>query len=348
MRGRRYAPAESSQVYPVLTWVLSLLVGATLNVVVLSFLAYILTLLSPVYAFWFWFVLLAAFLFLPIFLASLMTELGPTRIIMPPSYIQALTAGWFLVTISTGGFYWFLPSTGLAIVLVLFAVLGAALDDLLTPKTLGYAYGLAKLPIRCLVADARLNDIQDRIMNDPQRRIIGLQKDPVETERGVLLRTDGSEAVQVFVMLSKGQADNQTKVIITAFKKEQYQITAPDAAKELVREKTLYIAAILSKPEEPEAKAITVAEQTDEARLIKDGELVTSFIRNEEAIGLFEKVSRISTNAWARIGLFATSYIVPLWFYMTHDTTSAFGTFATITATLAILSGVQLSRKKTK
>jgi predicted outer membrane lipoprotein len=348
MRSRHYAPVEPSQVYPLFTWVLGLFVGAAFNVVLLTSLAYILASLAwPVNVYWVLTALLVGFVMLPIFLASLMTELEPTRIIMPPAYIQALTAGWFLAIVPLGSLNWFFPSSGLAIVFVLFAVLGAAVDDLLTPSTLGYAFGSGKLPVRCLVAHASIADVQERIMILDHRQTIGLQKNPVETEQGVLLRTDKSEPTQLLVMLCTGEHDNETKIVITAFSKEQYQVTAPKAANELVREKSLYITAILTKPEEVAAKAITVTEEKDENRLVKEGVLISSFILNNEVIGIFEKISRVSANAWARIALFGISYVAPLWFYLNHDTANAIGTFVSITVTLAILSGVQLFKRKT-
>jgi hypothetical protein len=347
MKSRRYAPVEPSQVYPLLVWVLHLFVGAALNVILLTFLAFVLVGLPwPASVYWIMDALLfVGFILVPIILASLMTELRPMRIIVPPAYIQALSAGWFLVVLPLGSLNWFF-SAGLGpnILFVLFAILSAVVDDMLTPSTLGYAFGSNRLPIRCLAVQASVSDVQERIMNDDYRRIIGLQKNPVEVEQGVLLRTHKSEADQLLVLLSKG--DNETRIIITAFGKEQYQITVPDAAKELVREKTLYITAILTNPDEG-AKPMSVMEEKNENLLVKERELITSFMLSDETIGFFEKISRVSASAWARIILFAITYVVSLWFYLNGSLANALETFVIITATIAILSGVQFFKRKT-
>jgi hypothetical protein len=353
MRDRRYAPVEPSQVYSLLAWVLNLFVGAALNVVVLTFLVFVLqalpwpAVLGQV-ANWIALVLLAvAFVLLPIILSSLTTELAPTRIIVPPSYIQVLSAGWFLVIFPIWNLVpnWFFSlGDGLGLLFVLLAILGAAVDDALTPSALGYAFDPKKLPVRCLVVQASVSEVQDCIMNDDYRSIIGLQKDPVEIEQGLLLRTPKSDSDQVLMLLSK--AGNETRIIISAFVKEQYQITAPDVAKELLREKTLYITEILTFPKEG-TKPIPVTEEKDESRLVKDRELIAAFILKDEAIGFFEKLSKVSTSAWARIVLIAITYGVSLWFYLNGNLNYAAETFAITTATIAVLTGIQVFKRKT-
>jgi len=242
MKSRRYAPLDPPQVYSLLTWVVSLFVGAAINVLALTFLEYFVS----AYASGFLYLLIpVAFVLLPLFLASFVTDTGPTKIIMPPSYIQLLTMSWFVAIVPLRATSWLIPDTGSAIVSVLLALMGAAIDDLVTPAVLGYAYGPSRLPVQCLVGQGSVTEIQDRIMVDAHRRIIGLQKNITKVEQGVLLRTDKSRQYQIFVMLTKGQADDETEITIGSFSEEQYHIAVSDATRELLREKSLYITAIL-------------------------------------------------------------------------------------------------------
>ena len=268
---------------------------------------------------------------------------------MPPAYIQVLTAGWFFATMPIDGFNWFLPSPKIretVFVLVLFAVLGAAIDDQVTPRVLGYATPSA-LQVHCLVAKATIVEVQTRIMTDTYRRVIGLQKAPVETEEAVFLRRHKSEQWQVLIMLRKGKVNHETELAITAFNKEQYEISVPETAKQLAREKSLYIKEILMRPGQG-ATSINVREQKNKTIMAKDHDVLSSFVEDIEATGIFERVSKVSANIWVRIGLFAISYAVPVWLYVNNHLNDALTTFATITVTLAILSGVQLYSKKTK
>lgn len=320
--------------------------GAAFNVMILTFFGYVLVWHVRLDVFWVMCALFLAVVFLPMFVASLLTELKPTRIIMPPSYIQALTIGWLFAVIPIGDVYWFLPSVPVAMGLILFAICGAVVNDVLTPRLLGYALRSDDLQMRCFVAHAAIESVQERILADAHRSTIGLQKNPLETEHGTILRTPKSEPRQVLVMLRKGPANDVTEVIITAFFKEQYQIAIPAPAKELAREKALYIEAILKNPE-AKVNPILAEEEKDESRLITNREHLVPFIQNHEAIGVFEKISTVSANVWARIGLFAICYAIPIWFYMTRDIPSALGTVASVTVTIAIMSGIQLFKRKT-
>jgi hypothetical protein len=345
MRGRRFAPVESSQVHVLLTWVINLLVGAAFNVVVLTFLAYILGFPWSAYPYSLLSVF-AASLLLPIFFAAVLTESEPRRIIMPPSYIQALTGSWFIATVPIDGCCRLLPSMENAALLLSFALLGLAVNDFLTPKTLGYAVSPDTLPMHCFVAEGRITDVQDHIMADVHRKIIGLQKEPVPYEGGMLLRTAKSRQYQVLVMLNRRRADSETEIIITAFNKDQYQINVPDTVKQLAREKALYIVDILTKPEAPRSRII-VRKERNKSQLAKNRQQLTSFILDSEAIGMFDKITKVSANAWVRIALFGMSYVVPVYFYLTNDVPNALVSFAMITVTLAVLSGVRLFRSKT-
>jgi hypothetical protein len=137
--------------------------------------------------------------------------------------------------------------------------------------------------------------------------------------------------------------------VITTFSKEQYEIRTSSTTRELAREKTLYITDILAKQEDHaiDEPIITLEDEKDMARLHKCRDLVVSFVRDEEATGVSEKMTRISANAGVRIALFGFLYLIPIWFYFgTKDVSNAINTFVTITASLALLTGVQLFRRK--
>lgn len=284
------------------------------------------------------------YLLLPLIIASLSTEFEPRRIILPPAYIELLTIGWFMVVIPLGRINWFITDPVMSILLVFVGGLCAAVLDQVTPLTLGYAVDPAKLQVHCFIAVADIKTVRERILTPRYQKTIAEVMLTIDIEQGAaLIRTGHGYRNQLLILLREGKNQNETRISLAVFKKSQYEISTSDMTKELAREKILYLKAIMERPETSEKRIAVKDDDSPDC-----GEQLKSYILAEEAIGMLEKMSRISTKAWARIGLFAVSYLIPVWFYFfAHDITSALVTVAAVSATLAILSGVQFYEKRT-
>lgn len=176
----------------------------------------------------------------PIFLSLVLTRINPEKRIIPPLYMQIIAVVWFLMLR--------FEKTEIITLALLFAYiyLASPTQDKIATSLYGISthrddvYGYS---LRLKTTPKKTRDI---LLNKRFRGTIGLQKDPEENDRGIILKSPKNDIYQIFIQL-ESDSDNETLVNMVFFEKGKYNIKITEDLVEFTQSKIAYIENVFSR-----------------------------------------------------------------------------------------------------
>ncbi len=317
-------------------WVVRLFAGGAVNVIVVSFASIFIQTTNDPQA-----VIandpsiliaLFAIVLLPIVISAWLSKRSPQKVIVPPSYLQAIALAWMFFT-----YFLWIPAK--AVFLAVFIMFGMVVDEIATPIILGYSGSTSRILRFSFKINKPLMKIDEILKPSTCRSVLGLEeKYMIKTEARIVVRSRAVPKFQTYLELLYSSDSKETIINVAIFEKGKYEIVQSDLLTETARQRINTLKDILTRADSTLIIADEVAQNVDS---------LVRLISEEELSGWVDYLERLSGTSWMKIIFLAVSLLIPAWFmFVQKDPTNALVTLAVILVSMALTSGDILRRRR--
>lgn len=243
-------------------------------------------------------ILFAICFFMSLIISCVSTKVFPSKMIVPPFFIQLITMGYFLfwlslyytnVLVLDTLFVWFS--------VLAFLVISGYFQDGMVIAIFGRSLKPEDMIQRSFITSDSLTSIENIIRKDIIRIRLNLDKKIELIPNGIMMRSNDTKYQNVIELVTT--SDNKTMINIIYFEKGRYYFQNSDGLKEYMRDKIHYLQAVLFESE------YKIKLESDSER--NADSLVNTMI--DENSGIPSKIGTISRTGKIKIFSFIGSVI---------------------------------------